>query len=274
MFVTDHGGSYGGYNVYINLYDGGGYTPAELDYWMDRMASTNKLFCMEQCYSGGFGPTLMTTNGDNRVLATACRYDQLSWKCDTEGDFDEFVYYWTSAVRWCYPYSSSQPWVEGSPCDADDDNDGKVSMAEAFDYAEARDSRSETPQYYESSPGIGETLWLGPSESPDEITVEVIPDETRVPRGGTLGVTITITNNTTHHKLFDAWCEVHPLAQNPVAGPKDVNLGPEKSVSRHLSHDVPGNAPLRTYTYTTIAGIYPDVSWAEDSFEFEIIASE
>ena len=274
MFVTDHGGSNGGWNVYINLYDGGGYTPDELDYWMDRTAAANKIFCMEQCYSGGFGPTMMTTNGDNRVLAAACMYNEYSWKCDYEGDFDEFVYYWTSAVRYCFPQSSANPWLCGADCDADGNGDGLISMTEAFDYAEAHDSCSETPQYYESTPGIGDQMWLGPIEVIPDISVTAIPDETTVPRGGTLGVTVTIKNNTSGYKLFEAWCEVHPLATNPVAGPKNLNLAPSDSVSKHLNHHVPMGAPLQTYTYTAIAGYYPGTVLSEGSFDFNIVASD
>jgi hypothetical protein len=271
MFVTDHGGSNGGYNVYMNLYPEGGYTPEELDYWMDRMDATNKMFCMEQCYSGGFGPVLMTTSGDNRVLGAACRYDEYSWKCDTEGDFDEFCYYWTSAVRWCYPKSSSEPWECGNPCDADANHDGRISMREAFDWADSHDSRDETPQYYESSAGIGDLMWLGPSEV-ELLSVELVPDNTIVPRGGTLGLTITVTNNTSQNQDFVAWTEVHPYGKNPVAGPKYVILGPQESVSKHISHRIPGSAPLRTYTYEGKAGTYPDDVWAEDSFEFTVVA--
>jgi hypothetical protein len=171
MFVTDHGGSHGGWDVYMCMNDGNEYTPDELDYWMDQMDATNKMFCMEQCYSGGFGPTLMSTNGDNRVLGAACRYNQPSWKCDDEGDFDEFCYYWTSAVRWCYPLSSEEPWECGAPCDADANSDGYISMREAFDWAETYDSRNEDPQYYESSTGIGDVMWLSPPVSGEVIHV-------------------------------------------------------------------------------------------------------
>jgi hypothetical protein len=105
--------------------------------------------CMGQCYSGGFIDDLA---GDNRVIMTACRHDEPSWACDTEGDYDEFLYHWTAAVRGRTP--------EGPAVNADTDGDGRVSLREAFLYAAGRDSRPETPQYYESPAGLGSRLTL------------------------------------------------------------------------------------------------------------------
>lgn len=105
--------------------------------------------CMEQCYSGGFVDDLA---GSNRVIATACRHDEVSWACDSEGDYDEFCYHWTAAVRGQKP--------GGQSVSADMDGDGYVSLRDAFVYAESNDSQNEHPQYYESPANLGSQLSL------------------------------------------------------------------------------------------------------------------
>jgi hypothetical protein len=107
------------------------------------------IVCMGQCYAGGFIDDLA---GNNRVIVTACRHDEPSWACDTEGDYDEFLYHWTAAVRGRTP--------DGMVVNADTNGDRRVSLREAFLYAENHDSRPETPQYYESQPGFGSRLTL------------------------------------------------------------------------------------------------------------------
>ncbi len=110
--------------------------------------------CMEQCYSGGFINDLA---GNNRVIVTACQHDEVSWACDSEGNYDEFCYYWTAAVRGEKP--------GGQAVSADMDGDGFVSLDDAFEYAKANDNRNEHPQYYESPAGLGARLSLsGPKQ--------------------------------------------------------------------------------------------------------------
>jgi protocatechuate 3,4-dioxygenase beta subunit len=69
---------------------------------------------------------------------TAARYDEVSWAADTEGQYDEYVYHWTSAVYGETPGSAS--------VNTDANGDGAVSMSEAHEYAKNHDSRDEHPQ--------------------------------------------------------------------------------------------------------------------------------
>lgn len=107
--------------------------------------------CMGQCFSGGFIADAFAEIS-NCVIATACRHDEPSWACDSEGPFDEFLYHWTAAVRGRTP--------QGTPVNGDIDGDGRTSIRDAFDYARLHDSRPETPQYWESAPGLGHRLSL------------------------------------------------------------------------------------------------------------------
>lgn len=99
-----------------------------------------------QCNSGGFVNHL---SGNGRVIATACGANEYSWACSNI-PYDEFVYHWTCAV-------SGQD-KDGNPIDADLDNNDKVTMQEAFAYAQANDTQSETPMYDSSPESIGEDL--------------------------------------------------------------------------------------------------------------------
>jgi Divergent InlB B-repeat domain len=103
---------------------------------------------MEQCFSGGMMDDILaaaTQMGTSVCVMTAARFDEFSWGADTEGDYDEYVFHWTSAVFGRDP--------SGAPINADTNGDGTVTMREAHQYAQARDSASEHPQIGESMSG-------------------------------------------------------------------------------------------------------------------------
>jgi outer membrane protein assembly factor BamB len=108
------------------------------------------------------------------------------------------------------------------------------------------------------------------------VTVEVIPDATIVPRGGELGYTVEVANNSGEDQTFEYWSDVYlwtgePYKKNPVFGPKRVTIKAGKTKSGHLSHKVPNNAPLKTYTLCARIGCHPDDIWDEDCFEFTVV---
>ena len=99
-----------------------------------------------QCYSGGFIDDLTKVGC---VVATASAGNEPSWACSNI-PYDEFVYYWTSAVNKANSY--------GIAIDSDADGDGFISMQEAFEYAQELDSNTETPQYISTPTSVGEDL--------------------------------------------------------------------------------------------------------------------
>ncbi len=149
IFTTDHGGQESGWNCYLNLWNWETLRDDELAVYVNALPCETILCTFEQCFSGGMIDDLQ---GDGRVIATACRWDEYSWAMGPNYIYDEFVYYWTSAVGWADPY--------GNPVDADTDNDGLVSMREAFVYADAHDTAGETPQYSSTPADLGEHLYL------------------------------------------------------------------------------------------------------------------
>jgi len=103
----------------------------------------------EQCYSGGMIDDL---EGDGRVIATAAHWSELSWAMGPDYIYDTFVYHWTCAMAWETP--------DGVPVNADTNDDGIISMHEAFIYAEAHDFDDETPQYSSTPTELGNMLNL------------------------------------------------------------------------------------------------------------------
>ena len=74
-------------------------------------------------------------------------------------NYDEFCYHWTCAINGEDIY--------GNNVDADTDNDGYVSMKEAYDYAVLNDDKPETPQYSSS-----------PTLAGDHVAFDNIPNAT------------------------------------------------------------------------------------------------
>ena len=94
-------------------------------------------------------------------------------------------------------------------------------------------------------------------------------------RGDTLLYRASVTNTTGELQVFDAWTEVTTpwgMSISPMLGPVLVYLSPFHTISTILGQIIPGNAPFGGYyTYTLKAGLCPDETWSEDSFEFSIV---
>ncbi len=98
---------------------------------------------MEQCFSGGMIAD-MAQGGTNRVIMSAAGEHEPSEAMDY--DYNEFSYYFTCAINGADP--------DGNAVNADTNNDGRVSMVEAFNYARTNDTRPETPWYEDSGDGV------------------------------------------------------------------------------------------------------------------------
>lgn len=149
VYVIDHGGSYDEISEsYINLwfYD----TMSDNDFAQQMSMFTRKNVnvnvVLGQCYSGGFIDDLTKVGC---VVATASSGSEPSWAC-RDKPYDEFVYQWTSAVNEANAF--------GVSVTSDIDNNGRVTMYEAFLYAKNNDRAEESPQYISTPSSIGEDL--------------------------------------------------------------------------------------------------------------------
>jgi hypothetical protein len=141
FYSTNHGGTSGGYNAHLYLW-GEWITDVEFAALTKNIKCAEAIYTMEQCYSGGMIDNILQAqtypcSNPKVTVMSAARQDEVSWGCDTEGSYDEYVYYWTSAVFGKTP--------TGAVVNADANGDGKVTMAEAHEFAKSRDSRAEHP---------------------------------------------------------------------------------------------------------------------------------
>lgn len=150
IFVIDHGGSTDGItHSYINLWGNEKLYDYELANWLRPFTNNyvNVNVVLGQCFSGGFIDDLTMVGC---VVATACTGSEYSWACDNL-IYDEFVYQWTSAVNKARP--------NGGYVYSDTDNNGVVTMLEAFEYAKNNDQQpAEHPQYISTPASVGEDL--------------------------------------------------------------------------------------------------------------------
>jgi hypothetical protein len=104
----------------------------------------------------------------------------------------------------------------------------------------------------------------------------LVPDETVIPRGGTLGFQITVTNYLNKYGYVRFATDVvkpNGLKLPPdgyLIGPLQVNLSPHGIKSAHKSHIIPDNAPLGTYTYRGYVG-RSGVLYHKCQFAFEVV---
>ena len=146
VFVTDHGGYDNGSFMY--LWGTETMTPSELNTQLNKINALKINICLLQCHSGGFIPTLQA---NNRVITTSCASNEVAHS-KYPYSFSEFAYHWLSAVSGTTPY--------GNSVNADSNNDGIISMREAYYYACANDDCQETPQISSNPALLGYYLSL------------------------------------------------------------------------------------------------------------------
>lgn len=149
VYITDHGNkSVIPAGSYISLWNMVTYYPYQLAAELNKIQANGISVVMNPCYSGGF---ISALEGANRVIMTACSADQVAYATN-DRYYDEFSYYWISAMAGRFP--------NGTTANADANNDGFVSMEEAFLFAKNHDKQNETPQYSSVNPNTGRKISL------------------------------------------------------------------------------------------------------------------
>jgi len=155
IFTTDHGDTYGGWNTIENLWNHEELTDAHFAELLAALPMVETICTFEPCFSGGFLDDVVVPPGPV-VASSACSHDEYSWAMPPDYMYDTYVFHWTAAVKGEDAY--------GTPVDADYNNDGVVTMDEAFRYAETNDTSDEQPQYGDYPEGIGQGISLWPTE--------------------------------------------------------------------------------------------------------------
>lgn len=106
----------------------------------------------------------------------------------------------------------------------------------------------------------------------DYMTLYLAPHATWVQQGGQLVVTYTVINRWAQAETF--WVQTDVTLPNgntlTVMGPTQYTLPPNSTVQQALTHNVPGGAPLGTYTYRSRIGVPPATLYDKDSFVFTV----
>lgn len=143
IYTTNHG------NPALCLWNHDVLIPSDLASMLQGITCHVMIILMQQCYGGAFVQDL---SGSNRVIMTAANSSQYSWACDKEGPWDEFTYHFMDAMRGMT--------LIADPVFADYNSDGKVSMVEAFNYAQSMDSCAEIPQFDDNGDGVSHSGWM------------------------------------------------------------------------------------------------------------------
>ena len=168
FFATNHGG---GFNTaenlnYSGIVDGSGdeidakgydetifyYNEAgniSDDFFASKVASLNYgkfIAVLEPCFSGGF---LRDLRGPKNIVISAANEFEFSWAKGPTYQYDEFSYYYTSALN---GYTPEGAYIKPA---ADSNGDGQVSILEAFVYAKTHDAAAEHPLYEDNGDGVG-----------------------------------------------------------------------------------------------------------------------
>ena len=117
------------------------------------------LITMGTCHAGGFIDDF-AASVNNRALAVSCDWDEGTDVGTTYPNYTQWLYYYTSGVRGFFPAAGPIPYQDGSACDADADDDGRVDFHEAWTYATDHGPAADHPQYEENLAGFGDTVYM------------------------------------------------------------------------------------------------------------------
>jgi hypothetical protein len=183
VFTTDHGGSVSGWDVIENLWNHEELTDYHFQELLAAFPDCEKICTFEPCFSGGFLDNIIVPPGPI-VASSACSYSESSWAMAPDYVYDEYVFYWTAAIKGEDAY--------GVPVNADANSDGVVTMDEAYSFAVTHDTASESPQYGEYPDGTGAATSLWVSSNPP-----ASPVKPTGPTHGLLNVSYSFTSQTT-----------------------------------------------------------------------------
>ena len=145
VFTTDHGNKTGS----LNLWNWELLSPSELAQQIDKVKARYISILLLQCFSGAFIEPL---SARNRVISTASSANEYSWGIPGINGYEIYFREWLAAMLGEYPNRYQ--------VNADANNDGYVTMKEAFQYAKSHDSSGETPQYKSQCSVLGDYLTL------------------------------------------------------------------------------------------------------------------
>lgn len=231
IYVIDHGGTNdNNMSSYIWLWNYETLQDTQLAQMLQPFTQkyVNVNVVLGQCFAGGFIDDLEKIGC---VVTAASKGNESSYSCENL-PYDEFVYHWTCAINGATHDNKS--------VDANLDGDKYITMEEAFNYANIKDTQTETPQFASKPASIGEDLAFNRFVPSIDLYIKDNWEDTgKVP-------------NMTTEKFWispSIWCRNQddsiPQHQNPEFTPnhqiafiyvKVYNRGKEKSTGKNWMH--------------------------------------
>lgn len=148
FYATDHGGFYGTGGLepgaadnpdeFIALWGMTGYYDDWLNTRLNAINFTKAIIILDLCFSGGF---TWDCSRDNRIIMTA--------STELQSAFDH-----PDAPNGDFTYNLFAAFAQLSWVNADEDNNGMISVAEAFNFAAAVSISAQTPTYDDNGDGV------------------------------------------------------------------------------------------------------------------------
>jgi hypothetical protein len=109
VYATSHGGKRGQDTSYLRLWNYDSLFDYELAAMLDDIQCSQKIIGLDACYSGGFRDNF---EDDHTVIQTSVSGDSVSYN-NPELGFEEMTFWWGTALRGYYPYSTVYPYDNG-----------------------------------------------------------------------------------------------------------------------------------------------------------------
>jgi len=116
---------------------------------------------------------------------------------------------------------------------------------------------------------------LGNTGPPPDVTITLIPENPPIvvpANGGAFTYNIGVANSSVAPELIDIWTMItlpNGSEYGPVINFQGFTLAAGSSADRDRNQAVPAGAPTGAYTYDAYVGVYPNIVFAEDHFDFE-----
>ena len=115
---------------------------------------------------------------------------------------------------------------------------------------------------------------LGNTGPPPEVTITLIPENPPIvvsANGGVFTFNIGVASSSVSPELIDIWTMItlpNGSEYGPVINFQDFTLAAGASADRDRNQAVPAGAPAGAYTYDAYTGVYPNIVFTEDHFDF------
>lgn len=168
VFINNHGAHTTGCDAYIQLY-GGTMDDSGLASYIDQINCKKRIIVMTSCYSGGFKDDLENTS--TIFISSASCMEDSKYADNNAPDGDDNLEneirdgdtYYHTELGYHFINAIREETFQENTVDSDDNSDGYISITEAFNFSDDKNSTNSTFQY-SSLGNIGSHTFLNVQE--------------------------------------------------------------------------------------------------------------